>query len=232
MILGISCALMALSLQRWARPPTSPTIWAAEALITSSSTHHSPVDQARLRTLFTTRMETSGLSFLVEALHALVHLAFSIFLAGFLLYLYDLNADVFEFASVAVALSSVGYVVLTLLPIIQPGSPYSTPFSKVIAAAYASVLILFRKTHFHVSRTMTAQRDVPLDVPPLPSWKNHFREWYLSSMKLKRAQNLGRKLDIQVLSRTFDLLRSDDDLEHFFDAIPGFCLSNPREDTR
>lgn len=223
-ILSILCALMALSLQRWAQPPA---VWAAEARVTSPSPHHSLPDQARLRTLFATRIETPGLSFLVEALHALVHLTFSIFLVGFLLYLHEFNTAVFRFALAAIALSLAAYAGLTVLPIIQPSSPYSTPFSKILTVAYAGILILYSpSTHIRASRT--AQRA----VPPVPYWKNYFREWYLSSMKVKKAQELARKLDNEVLPRTFDMLRSDDELEQFFDAIPGFCLSKPIEDTR
>ena len=92
---------------------------------------------------FATRIEMPGLSFLVEALHALVHLAFSIFLVGFLLYLSKFNTAVFRFALAAIALSLVAYAGLTVLPIIQPSSPYSTPFSKIITVAYAGVLILY-----------------------------------------------------------------------------------------
>ena len=114
MILSILCALLALSLQRWAQPPA---VWAAEARVTSPTPHHSLSDQARLRTLFAARIETPGLSFLVEALHALVHLAFSIFLVGFLLYLHEFNTAVFRFALAAIALSLAAYAWLTVLPI-------------------------------------------------------------------------------------------------------------------
>jgi hypothetical protein len=48
----------------------------------------------------------------------------------------------------------------------------------------------------------------------------------------QRPLGQGSQLDGEVLKRTLDMSRSDDDLEQFFEAIPGFCASkivdNPR----
>ena len=47
-----------------------------------------------------------------------------------------------------------------------------------------------------------------------------------------KIKEQGARLDGKVLKRTLDMSRSDDDLERFFEAIPGFCASkivdNPR----
>jgi hypothetical protein len=48
----------------------------------------------------------------------------------------------------------------------------------------------------------------------------------------ERAQNLAPRLDGDFLKRTLDLLKSDDDLEQFFEAIPGFCVSKIVDDPR
>ena len=48
----------------------------------------------------------------------------------------------------------------------------------------------------------------------------------------EKFQERGSRLDGEILKRTLDMLRSDDDLEQFLEAIPGFCTSkivdNPR----
>ncbi|KAF8499577.1 hypothetical protein F5888DRAFT_87207 [Russula emetica] len=48
----------------------------------------------------------------------------------------------------------------------------------------------------------------------------------------EKIQEQGSRFDGEVLKRTLDMSRSDDDLEQFFEAIPGFCASrivdNPR----
>jgi hypothetical protein len=48
----------------------------------------------------------------------------------------------------------------------------------------------------------------------------------------EKVQKQGSRFDREVLQRTLDMSRSDDDLEQLFEAIPGFCASkivdNPR----
>jgi len=41
----------------------------------------------------------------------------------------------------------------------------------------------------------------------------------------EKIQEQGSRFDCDVLKRTLDISRSDDDLEEFFEAIPGFCAS-------
>ena len=217
LVLSISCALMALSLQRWARPPASP--------------RHSLPEQARLRTLFAAGIEMLDLAFLIETLHCLIHIAFSVFIVGFILYLF-IDIDSFSFfALMAVGMTPIFmvYVWLTVIPIIRPGSPYSTPFSNIFAVAYAgcsygtSLLLYWVKSLLRFSNAAQGAVCRP---------KNGFRDWHLSSMKFKTAQELAPLLDGQVLKRTLDMLRSDDDLEQFFEAIPGFCASEIVDDPR
>jgi hypothetical protein len=48
----------------------------------------------------------------------------------------------------------------------------------------------------------------------------------------EKIEEQGSRFDGELLRRTLDMSRSDDDLERFFEAIPGFCASkivdNPR----
>ena len=181
---------MALSLQRWAQPPTG---------VTSS---YNLLGQAQLRTRFAARIESHSLAFLVETLHGLVHIAFAIFLVGLLLYLYNINLAVFHLAAVGAGLVLMVYAILTAMAIIQPGYPYSTPLSKVLVVLYGTFIGA--------------------------GWVTYL-DRYLSSTRSKNA--VARQLDDEVLGRTFDLLKSDDDLEQFFEALPGFLdsrIADPR----
>ena len=47
-----------------------------------------------------------------------------------------------------------------------------------------------------------------------------------------KAQKLARQLNGNILERTLDMLRSDDDLEQFSEAIPGFFVSQIVDDPR
>ncbi len=60
--------------------------------------------------------------------------------------------------------------------------------------------------------------------------KNYYRGWNLWKLAEDKAQGLAPRFDDDVLKRTLDMLRSDDDLEQFFDAIPGFCVSKTVHD--
>jgi hypothetical protein len=48
----------------------------------------------------------------------------------------------------------------------------------------------------------------------------------------EKIQEGGSRLDGEILERTLDVLSSDDDLEQFFEAIPGFCASKIVDDPR
>ena len=48
----------------------------------------------------------------------------------------------------------------------------------------------------------------------------------------EKIQDQGSRFDGEVLKRTLDMSGSDDDLEQFFEAIPGFCASNIVDDPR
>jgi hypothetical protein len=179
---------MALSLQRWAQPPTGTAV-------TSKL-----LGQAQLRTCFAARIESHSLASLVDTLHGLVHIAFALFLVGLLLYLYDINTAVYHLAAVGIVFFLTVYAILTALAIIQTGYPYSTPLSKflvVLNGAFRVMLATFRDRH--------------------------------SSSMSKNA--VARRLDDEVLGRTFNLLRSDDELEQFFEALPGY-LDSRIADTR
>ena len=218
LLLSISCALVALSLQRWAEPPTE-----------INSSRGSLPEQARLRTLFAAGIERLNLTFLVEVLHCLMHIAFSIFLVGLLLYLFSVDFAIFLLAAAVTVLSFMAYAWLTVIPIIRPGSPYYTPFTNILAVTYAGVLYGTPRLLYLIKSLIHANM-VTQGAVRYP--EGRFRDWYLSSMKFKMAQELAPLLDSDVLKRTLDMLRSDDDLEQFFEAIPGFFASeivqNPR----
>lgn len=162
---------MALSLQGWAQPPTGITTSLDDLC-----------KQARLRTLFAAGIESPGLAFLVKTLHGLVHIAFTIFLVGLLLYLFHINIAVFEIAAVGVGLAAMVYAFLTVWAITHPDCPYSTPLSKVVTS-----IRVFWATY----------RD-------------------------RHGKAVARQPNDR---RTFGLPSSDDDLEQFFEALPGFLDS-------
>ncbi|KAN0106988.1 hypothetical protein V8E52_010590 [Russula decolorans] len=74
------CAMLALSIQRWARPNSMVT-----------SPRYSLPEQARLHALFAAGFKTFKFSSLIEVVHGLVHISLGLFLAGLWLFFNDLD---------------------------------------------------------------------------------------------------------------------------------------------
>jgi hypothetical protein len=221
LLLSISCALVALSLPRWAQPPTGVT-----------SPRYSLPEQVRLHTLFSTGIEWLNFAFLVEALHCLARVAFSLFLVGLSQYFFNVNSTIFQLAQIWIVLFFFIYAGLTVMPILRPGFPCSTPFSNITAVACTIILHGTYRLLYLVASLIPGSKATQWVVHHP---KDHFRDWYfLDSMNFARdkAQKQAPQIDGHVLKRTLNMLRSDDDLEQFFEVIPGFCASeivdNPR----
>jgi Family of unknown function (DUF6535) len=207
---------MAVSLQRWARPLTRV-----------ASPRYSTAEQARLRILFAAGIERLNFSFFVEVLHGLVHAAFAVFLFGLFTYLLNNVSLATALVSYAwIAIFSLVYTWFTFLPIFQPGYPGYTPLSNILARIIVVALACISRLSYLVPsliRVSNANRGAA-----------RLRRGNLGLMKLAqdKAQKVQPKLDGDILKRTLDILSSDDDLEQFFEAIPGFWASKPVEDSR
>ena len=123
LLLSISCALVALSLRRWAQPRTWVT-----------SPRYSLLEQARLRTLLADRTERLNFDFLVGTLHGLVHISFSVFLFGLFAYLSDLYLPL-SLAILWIALSGLVYAYFTALPLSRTAHPFPSPLINFFVVA-------------------------------------------------------------------------------------------------
>ena len=219
LLLSISCALVALSLRRWAKPRT----WVI-------SPRYSLLEQARLRTLLADRTERLNFAFLVGTLHGLVHISFSVFLFGLLACLSDLYLP-FTLAILWIVLSSLVYAYFTALPLSRTTHPSPSPLINfVVVAIFGFYHGIARLLYLVTLLIRDGEATQKIVNPP----SNRSLNWYLGFTKFaeEKIRELASYLDDEVLRRTFDLLRSDDDLEQFFKAIPGFLASeivyNPR----
>ena len=219
LLLSISCALVALSLRRWAQPCT----WVA-------SPRYSLLEQARLRTLLADRNERLNFAFLVGTLHGLVHISFSVFLFGLFPFLWH-GLLPFSLAILWIVLSIFVYAYFTALPLSRTAHPFRSPLINFVMLAisgfYHGIARLFYLVNLLIRDSEATQGIV---YPP----SNRSLNWYLDFAKFaeERVQELASCLDDEVLRRTFDMLRSDDDLEQFFEAIPGFLASEIVENPR
>ena len=174
-------------------------------------------EQARLQMFFDDGRKGFNFSHFIQVLICLVHIAICLFLAGFWLYLATM--DVWTIGLAGYILVFMAYTFFTVSPVLRPGFPCSTPLSPIFAIVYGYVVQGTSRLLYFATSLISTRRGTP------QGQKNCYRGWSLRKLAEDRAQGLARCLNSEILKRTLDVLRSDDDLEQFFDAIPGFCGS-------
>ena len=156
-------------------------------------------EQARMRAFLAVGINSRSFHFMVGIIPVMMHLSMFLFFLGFLVYVYGTHPTIFTISCCWIMLFLVAYGYATVLPFYRPESPFHTPLSKFITFAYAGRL-------------------------------EHSNGGHLSFGMMKFAEDKAQKsllqLDGEVLKRTFNALKGDDDLEEFFEAISGFCNSN------
>jgi hypothetical protein len=118
LVISITCALLATLLQQWARRYLKVTQ-------TRSSLHK----RARIRSFFAEGVKKSHLSMVVEALPTLIHVSVSLFFAGLVVFLWNVNLTIFK-----VVLSWIGICTLSMdasrsFQFFVHDSPYYSPLT-------------------------------------------------------------------------------------------------------
>lgn len=182
-----------------------------------------------MHAFFANGVDKFQISWAVEALPALVHLSLFIFFAGLLVFLFHINHSVFGAVVCWVALSSAAYACITLMPIFSHDSPYSAPLSSTVWFLYAAIpYSLFRLLEF-----------VAYKCTRYSSWfrfralRRRYHDWVLGGFE-KAAEEIASKrspeLDSRILEWTVEALSEDEELEKFFESIPGFYASDVVKD--
>jgi len=208
MAISLTCALLATLLHQWAR----------RYLTITQPVGCNPHKRARIRAFFAEGVETLHVNWAVEALPILLHLALFSFLAGLLLFLFNINETAFIALFSWVALSAGMYACITLMPIFRYDSPYYAPLSSTAWFLYAGMLyVIFRILCF-----IPRRRDTP---DPLRERKDRYRKWAgggVEKAAMDTAAEQSSKIDRHVLDWTAEALGEDEALERFFEAFPGF----------
>ena len=178
----------------------------------------SPHKRARIRAFFADGIDKLHLPWVVEALPTLLHLSLSLFLAGLLIFLFNVNQTAFNAVVGWVALFAGVYACITFMPIFRYDSPFYAPLSSTAWFLYAGALY----ATFRVLSLLPNSRDRFRDL------KDRYREWVLGGVE-KAAEDTvldrSSKADCRVLEWTLGTLCEDGMTERFFGAIPGFCDS-------
>jgi hypothetical protein len=216
LVISLSCAMLATSLQQWARRYlryTQPKL-------------SNPQTRARTRAFFAKGVEKFHVPWAVDALPTLVHLALFIFLAGLLIYLSNIHHTVFSVVVCWVALLSTVYGFITFMPVIRCDSPYYSPLSLPVRYLYAAISYIVLKVPEMMARRLFTIKasDRICDL------RERYRDWITLGFdtvdEATTSMNLS-EIDGHILRWIANsLYRDDDRLETFIESIPGFYKSN------
>ena len=121
LVLSLTCALIATLLQQWAR-----------RYIETPKSAKTLRNRARVRSLLLVGTKLYKIPLIVDMLPTLLHLSVYLFLAGLVITFHTINKKVAIAVDVAVGVSGVAYLTLSILPCLDVRCPYRTPISQVL----------------------------------------------------------------------------------------------------
>ena len=212
--MSLTCALLATSLHQWAR----------RYIRLTQPARQTPEKRARIRAFYANGVDSMHVSLAVEGLPTLLHLSLFLFFGGLVIFLFNVDDEVFTCVACWIGLFLIVYGLITLLPLIRHKSPYYTPLSKPAWYLYASIAyVTFTVLAFFADRFCTYWIwDLCADL------KDNYRDWISDGMEKaaeKAAERGSSEIDIRIFGWTIGALGDDDSLETFFETIPGLFKS-------
>ena len=213
--MGLSCALWATSLQQWAR----------RYLRMAQPAQCGPEKRARMRAFFANGVEKMHVPWAVDGLPTLLHLSLSLFFGGLVIYLFNIDREVFSCVIWWIGLLSMAYGFVTLLPIIRHDSPYNSPLSTPTWFLYARIRYLTFKILAFITYRGSWSHQTWERCEDL---RDRSQKWMLGGVEKAAEETALERLaeiDDQILDWTISTLGDDYSLKNFFEAIPGFFNS-------
>ena len=209
--MSLSCALLATSLQQWARRYIRLTQLART----------SPERRAQTRAFHADGVDKMHIPWAVEVLPTLLHLSLFLFFGGLAIFLFNVDAEVFMCVVCWIGLFLIVYGLMTLLPLIRSDSPYYTPLSKPVWFLKASILYVFALVLYSIFFVFPfiyqiRQGEFSRDV-----------RWIFRGLEKEAEESAEEQsLDIVlILEWTARALGDDNSRWKFFEAIPGLFNS-------
>ncbi|KAH9995066.1 hypothetical protein BJV77DRAFT_269202 [Russula vinacea] len=221
LVMSLSCALWATTLHQCARRYFRLTL----------SARGSPEKRARTRAFLANGVEKMHISWAAEGLPTLIHLSLFLFLGGLVIFLFNVDREVFTCVVWWIGLFSIVYGLITLLPLIRQDSPYYSPLSIPAWFLYASI----QYATFQILAFIALSQGWDETWDRFDDLVDRCRGWMLGGVERKAeetAEEQSPKIDIGILGWTISSLGDDDSLEKFIEAIPGFFNSKLVKDLR
>jgi hypothetical protein len=183
---------------------------------------HSPERRARIHAVFA-KSEYGRFNFRdSSAMVFCLHLSLFLFMAGFLVYFYNVNHDTFYAVVWWVAIVTILYILYTVVPIFIPEELLFTPFSGLAFRVYIFFLYPVSRvlSFFSIGERMADHYDGLQG-----RYSKGFIEGKIESAEFE-ASMPSPSIDTEVFGKILLTLDDDHAIGEFFDAIPGFCASN------
>ena len=222
LVMSLSCALWATSLQQWARRYLGRT----------QPARCSPEKRARMRmrAFFADGVDKMHIPWAVEGLPMLLHLSLFLFFGGLAIFLFNVDREVFSYVIGWIGLFFLVYGLITLLPIIRHNSPYHSPLSTTAWFLYASI----NYVTFKILASITFRGSITLGgswgYPTCVHHQDRYQRWMSGGVEKaadETASERSSEIDLHILDWTISTHGDGDDnsLKRFFEAIPGFFNS-------
>ena len=179
-----------------------------------------------MHALFAEGADNMHIPWAVEGLPTLLHLSLFLFFGGLVVFLFNVHHTVFISVVWWIGLTTVLYGCITMISIVRHDSPYCAPLSRLIWFLYAGMRLVSIKVLASDSIRSgddDSRRRFQILKDRYRGWMSGGVEKAAEEMMLERSS----KTDIRIFDWTFNALDDDDELEKFFEAIPGFFNSDP-----
>ena len=222
LVISLSCALLATSVHQWAR----------RYIRLTQPARCGPEKRARIREFYANGVDTMHVPWAVEGLPTLLHLSLFLFFGGLVIFLFNVDEEVFSCVVSWIGFFSVVYGLINLLPLIRHDSPYYSPLSKPAWFLYASIPYLTFSALDHIWNVLASigyskyrryriRRQI---------WRrmSRYRRWMLwgtENTAEETAEDQSSEINVRILDWTISTLGDDDSLETLFGAIPGLFNS-------
>lgn len=177
-----------------------------------------------MRAFYADGVEKMHIPWAVEGLPTLVHLSLFLFFGGLVIFLFNVDREVFTYVVWWIGLFSMVYGLITLLPLFRQDSPFYAPLSIPAWFLYANI----QYVTFRVLAFITGSYGSYETRERYNALRNRSRDWMLGGMEKtaeEAASERSSEIDVRILGWTISALGSDDSLEKFFESIPGLFNS-------
>ena len=183
-----------------------------------------------MRSFFAHGVDEMHVPWAVEGLPTLLHLSLFLFFGGLVIFLFNVDREVFTCVVSWIGLFSVVYGLITLLPSIRQDSPYNTPLSIPAWFLYANIRYVTSRVLEFVTYSFCSDTYSygPWDRRHRCRMSDRYRGWVSGGVEMKAEETVEERsseIDGRILGWTTRTLDDDDSLEKFFEAIPGFFRS-------